>query len=227
MTCRKRLPLFFSILLAAYAHAISVSYRSPDDGRAWSVMLDAAEPLVWQWADGAVSATLISSNLVSAATASTVVARGASLDGSALIPGAASAGEDERLFDVTLTQTDGSATVAEKTVRLKIGAPSVVYVDADDKDFQSISEPRLYSWSSLWSDDTSAASAATLATSVKNGAAIGNWTLPATGGFGTMSTKETFGGKRGPVVAELSFDGVTSLVADLIAKGLGISIILR
>ena len=62
---------------------------------------------------------------------------------------------------------------------------------------------------------------------MRNGAAIGNWTLPATGGYGAMSVKETFGGKRGPVTAELAFDGVASLTAELSAKGLGVYIIFR
>ena len=62
---------------------------------------------------------------------------------------------------------------------------------------------------------------------MKNGAAIGNWTLPATGGYGAMSVKETFGGKRGPVTAALAFDGTTYLTADLLAKALGFSLIFR
>ena len=66
-----------------------------------------------------------------------------------------------------------------------------------------------------------------LAGAVKDGAAIGTWTLPATGGYGAMSVKETFGGKRGPVTAALAFDGTTYLTADLLAKALGFSIIFR
>ena len=45
--------------------------------------------------------------------------------------------------------------------------------------------------------------------------------------YGALSVKETFGGKRGPVTAELAFDGTTFWMAELIAKGLGFSIIFR
>ena len=212
------------LLLGGTAYATPVIYRNPADGRAWEVVMYAAEPLVWQWAEGAVSATVMVSNVLSGATSEANVARGGSRDGSYVLP---QSGADEQLFDVTLAQTDGSATVAEQTVRLKVGSSATVFVDAADKDFQSLTEPRVYAWSDLWSEESAGAASATLTTSVKNGAAIGNWTLPATGGYGAMSVKETFGGKRGPVTAALAFDGTTYLTADLLAKALGFSLIFR
>ncbi len=212
------------LLLGGAAHATPVVYRNPADGRAWEVVMDAAEPLVWQWADGAVSATVTVSNVLSGAASETTVARGELLDGSYVLP---QSGADEQLFDVTLAQTDGAATVSEQTVRLKMGSAETVYVDANDAEYKALKEPRIYGWSDLWTEESAAAASATLATAVKNGASIGNWTLPATGGYGAMSVKETFGGKRGPVTAALAFDGVTSLTAELSAKGLGVYIILR
>ena len=212
------------LLLGGAAHATPVVYRNPADGRAWEVVMDAAEPLVWQWSEGAVSATVTVSNVLSGAKSETNVARGGSQDGSYVLP---QSGAGEQLFDVTLAQTDGTATVAEQTVRLKVGSSETVFVDEADKDFQSLTEPRVYAWSDLWAEESAGAASATLATSVKNGAAIGNWTLPATGGYGAMSVKETFGGKRGPVTAALAFDGTTYLTADLLAKALGFSIIFR
>ena len=212
------------LLLGGAAHATPVAYRNPADGRAWQVVMDAAEPLVWQWAEGAVSATVTVSNVLSAATSETNVARGESRDGSYVLP---QSGADEQLFDVTLAQTDGSATVSEQTVRLKVGSAATVYVDANDKEFTSLTDPRIYGWSDLWAEESSGAASATLATAVKNGAAIGNWSLSATGGYGAMSVKETFGGKRGPVTAALAFDGTAFWSAELIAKGLGFSIIFR
>ena len=212
------------VMLAEVACALPVVYRNPADGRAWEVVLDASEPLVWQWADGAVSATVTVSNVLSGAMSEANVSRAGSRDGSYVLP---QSGADEQLFDVTLAQTDGSATVAEQTVRLKVGSSATVFVDAADTDFQSLTEPRVYAWSDLWAEESAGAASATLATSVKNGAAIGNWTLPATGGYGAMSVKETFGGKRGPVTAALAFDGTTYLTADLLAKALGFSIIFR
>ena len=212
------------LLLGGAAYATPVLYRNPADGRTWQIVTDAAEPLVWQWAEGAVSATVTVSNVLSGAISATNVARGESRDGSYVLP---QSGADEQLFDVTLAQTDGSTTVLEQTVRLKVGSAATVYVDASDKEFTSLTEPRIYGWSDLWSEESAGAASATLATAVKNGAAIGNWTLPATGGYGAMSVKETFGGKRGPVTAELAFDGVASLTAELRAKGLGFSIFLR
>jgi hypothetical protein len=213
-----------SALLGGAASATPVVYRNPADGRTWQVVTDATEPLVWQWAEGAVSATVTVSNVLSGATSATSVARGESRDGSHLLP---QPGADEQLFDVTLAQTDGSATVSEQTVRLKVGSASTVCVDANDAEFTSLTDPRIYGWSDLWAEESAGAASATLATSVRNGAAIGNWTLPATGGYGAMSVKETFGGKRGPVTAELAFDGTTFWMAELIAKGLGFSIIFR
>ena len=212
------------LLLGGAAHATPVVYRNPADGRAWEVVMDAAEPLVWQWADGAVSATVTVSNVLSGAASETTVARGELLDGSYVLP---QSGADEQLFDVTLAQTDGAATVSEQTVRLKVGSAETVYVDANVAEFTSLTDPRIYGWSDLWSEESAGAASATLATAVKNGASIGNWALPATGGYGAMSVKETFGGKRGPVTAELAFDGVASLTAELSAKGLGVYIILR
>ena len=214
------------LLLGGTAYATPVVYRNPADGRTWQVVTDAAEPLVWQWADGAVSATVTVSNVLSGATAAMTVARGGgeAADGSFALP---ASGEGEQLLDVTLAQTDGTATVSEQTVRLKVGSSATVFVDEADKDFQSLTEPRVYAWSDLWAEESAGAASATLATSVKNGAAIGNWTLPATGGYGAMSVKETFGGKRGPVTAALAFDGTTYLTADLLAKALGFSIIFR
>ena len=212
------------LLLAGAASATPVVYRDPADGRAWEVVMDAAEPLVWQWADGAVSATVTVSNVLSGAASETTVVRGESRDGSYALP---QSGAGEQLFDVTLVQTDGSATVSEQTVCLKVGSAETVYVDASDAEYKALKEPRIYGWSDLWSEESSGAASATLATAVKNGASIGNWALPATGGYGAMSVKETFGGKRGPVTAALAFDGVTSLTAELIAKGLGVYIILR
>ena len=53
------------LLQGGVAHATSVVYRNPADGRAWEVVMDAAEPLVWQWAEGAVSATVTVSNVLS------------------------------------------------------------------------------------------------------------------------------------------------------------------
>ena len=212
--CRRTVVLS-ALLFVAHAVATPVVYRNPADGRTWEVVLDAAEPLVWQWAEGAVSATVTVSNVLSGATSETNVARGESPDGSCAIP---FAGAGEQLFDVTLAQTDGAATVAEQTVRLKVGSSATVFVDEADKDFQALTEPRVYAWSDLWAEESAGAASATLATSVKNGAAIGNWTLSATGGYGAMSVKETFGGKRGPVTAALAFDGATYLTADLLAR---------
>ena len=211
-------------VLAEVACALPVVYRNPADGRAWEVVLDASEPLVWQWADDAVSATVTVSNVLSGATSEANVARDASQDGSYVLP---QSGAGEQLFDVTLAQTDGTATVAEQTVRLKVGSSATVFVEAADKDFQSLTEPRVFAWSDLWAEESMGAASATLATSVKNGAAIGNWTLPATGGYGAMSVKETFGGKRGPVTAALAFDGTTYWTAELLAKALGFSVIFR
>ncbi len=226
MHCLKRvLVLALALaLLGGAASATPVVYRNPADGRTWQVVTDAAEPLVWQWADGAVSATVTVSNVLTGATSKTNVARGESRDGSYLLP---QSGADEQLFDVTLVQTDGTATVSEQTVRLKVGSAETVYVDVNDAEYKALKEPRVYAWSDLWVEESAGAASATLATSVKNGAAIGNWTLPATGGYGAMSVKETFGGKRGPVTAALAFDGTTYLTADLLAKALGFSIIFR
>ena len=222
--CLKGTLLGFALLLADVGLATSVVYRNPEDGRAWEVVLDAAEPLVWQWAEGAVSATVTVSNVLSGATSAMTVARGASMDGSYAIP---SGGEGEQLLDLTLAQTDDSATIATQTVRLKVGVTTTVYADANDTEYTSLTEPRIYGWSDLWAEESAGAASAALATAVKNGASIGNWTLPATGGYGAMSVKETFGGKRGPVTAALAFDGTTYLTAELSAKGLGLSIIFR
>ena len=92
-------------LLAGSACAMPVAYRNPADGRAWEVVLDATEPLVWQWADGAMSATVTASNLLSGAVTATTVARGDSQDGSCALP---ASGDGEQLLDVTLAQTDGT-----------------------------------------------------------------------------------------------------------------------
>ena len=214
----------FCLLCAASAAAGVV--RTKADLRLWQTVDDRAAPLEWPWADDADSAALVFSNRLTGAVSSAAVSRGeGEMRGGCAQPCVDQAAE--ALFDVTLVQTDGSATVSEQTVRLKVGSAETVYVDASDAEYKALTEPRIYGWSDLWSEESSGATSATLATAVKNGASIGNWTLPATGGYGAMSVKETFGGKRGPVTAELAFDGVTSLTAELSAKGLGVYIILR
>ena len=74
------------LLLGGAAYATPVLYRNPADGRTWQVVTDAAEPLVWQWAEGAVSATVTVSNVLSGAISETNVARGESRDGSYVLP---------------------------------------------------------------------------------------------------------------------------------------------
>ena len=164
------------LLLGGVAHATPVVYRNPADGRAWEVVMDAAEPLIWQWAEGAVSATVTVSNVLSGATAATTVARGGgeAADGSCALP---ASGEGEQLLDVTLAQTDGTATVAEQTVRLKVGSSATVFVDEADKDFQSLTEPRVYAWSDLWAEESAGAASATFATAVKNGTSSASGTV--------------------------------------------------
>jgi len=213
-----------AMLLVTGANAEPVVYRNPADARAWEVVTDASAPLVWQWADGAVSATLTVSNVLSGATSSDSVARGAAPDGSCAIP---SVEGGEQLLDVTLAQTDGSAVVAEQTVRLKVGGTPVVYADAAHKDFTSITEPRLYGWSDLWAEESEGASSATLMTSVKDGAAIGAWTLPSTGGYGVMSVRNTFAGRFGWMTAALAFDGATRWTADVRTVNPGAILIFR
>ena len=214
------------ILAAAAVFAAPVDYRDPADARAWAVVLDRTEPLVWRWADGATSATLTVSNIVTRETASTAVARGESPDGSCALPSVAAA-EGQSVIDVTLLQTDGSAAVEEKTVRLAVGSPATVFPDASAKPFRNVVDARVYPWSDRWAEESEGASAATLSTAVKDGAAIGSWALPATGGYGVLSPKTSFGGVKGPVTAELSFDGVVRWTAELFMESLGTAILFR
>ena len=142
------------LLLAGAVSATPVVYRNPADGRTWQIVMDAAEPLVWQWTDGAVSATVTVSNVLSGAVSETTVARGASPDGSYALP---QPGAGEQLFDVTLAQTDGTATVSAQTVRLKVGSAETVYVDANDAEYKALKEPRIYGWSDLWAEESAGA----------------------------------------------------------------------
>ena len=207
------------------AEAVPVTYRDPADGRAWAVVFDAAEPLVWQWEDGAVSATLSTSNVATrAVSVSAPVARGAAPDGSCAIP---FSGEGRQLLDVTLAQSDGSSVISEKTVRLVVGNPSVVYGDSTDKPFKYVADARVYPWSDRWAEESEGASAAALSTAVKDGAAIGSWALPATGGYGVLSPKDSFSGTKGPVTATLSFDGVVRWTAELFIESLGTAIFFK
>ena len=218
-------PAMIAFAAMSAAGAVSVNYRDPGDGRAWAVVFDAAEPLVLQWEEGAVSATLSSSNLATrAVSVSAPVARGAAPDGSCAIP---FSGEGQQVLDVTLAQSDGASVISEKTVRLLVGNSSVVYGDAAGKPFRNVVDARVYPWSDRWADESQGASAAALSTAVKDGAAIGSWALPATGGYGVLSPKTSFGGAKGPVTAELSFDGVARWTAELFMESLGTAIFFR
>ncbi len=218
-------PAMIAFAMMSAAEAATVNYRDPADGRSWAVVFDAAEPLVWQWEEGAVSATLSSSNLATrAVSVSAPVARGAAPDGSCAIP---FSGEGRQLLDVTLAQSDGSSVISKKTVRLVVGSPSVVYGDSAGKPFRNVVDARVYPWSDRWAEESEGASAATLSTAVKDGAAIGSWALPATGGYGILSPKTSFGGVKGQVTAELSFDGVVRWTAELFMESLGTAIFFK
>ncbi len=219
--------LTYAICAAAFCcsvGAVGIVYRNPADARAWAVMADASEPLVWAWADGAVSATVTASNLATRASASTVVARGDSLDGSCVIPLAV---QGQQLLDVTVSQTDGSSVVEENTARLAVGSSATVYADASSKAFKSISEPRVYAWSDAWDDSSLGATGATLSTAVKDGAAIGFWDLPAAGGFGLLSPRESFSNSPDTVTATVAFDGTDLLTCELNIKRVAMAILFR
>ena len=82
----RKIAFLTGILAMAAAFAVPVVYRNPLDVRSWAVVFDRSAPLAWHWADGAVSATLTFSNIVTRQTASTTVERGASFDGSCALP---------------------------------------------------------------------------------------------------------------------------------------------
>ena len=206
--------MFMSAVLCTAAWAVPVEYRDPTDGRAWAVAC-ADELVRWQWADGAVSAVISASNVITHASASAVVGRGASPDGSSAIP---LSSQEQQLLDVTLTQTDGSAEVDAKTVRLLVSGTSTVYVDAAARPFCTIEGPRVYGWSRLWDDDSRDTDDATLSTAVKNGSAIGSWTLPATGGYGVLDPKTHFGSPRNRYTASLAFGGMAYWTCELRIK---------
>lgn len=218
---KKTLYVLCTAAFCCSVSAESVVYRDPSDGRAWAVFADVSEPVTWMWADGAVSATLTASNLLTRASASVTVQRGGSPDGSCVIPLAI---DGQQLLDVVLTQSDGSSVVEERTVRLSAGSVSTVYTDATDNDFKAISEPRVYAWSDKWDDQSSSAASATLSTAVKGGAAIGFWNLPSTGGFGLLSPKESFSNSPDTVTATVAFDGTGYLTCELNIRRLALTI---
>ena len=212
-----------SAVLCTAAWAVPVEYRDPTDGRAWAVAC--ADDLVrWQWADGAVSAVVSASNVLTRAAASAVVGRGVSLDGSSAIP---LSSQEQQLLDVTVSQTDGSATVDTKTVRLLVGGASTIYTDAAARSFRTIEEPRVYGWSRLWDEDSRDADDATLSTAVKNGAARGSWPLPATGGYGVLDPRTHFGDPRNRYTASLAFDGIVYWTCELRIGRTGLYVILK
>lgn len=213
-----------AVMAVTMAWGAYVPVRDPGDVRAWQVVLDVDSPLVWPWADGAVAATVSVSNLVSGATyVSESIARSGSLDGSYGIPAAAG----ESLFDVTLVQTDGESVVKSETVRLKVGSQATVYADSAAKGFARLAEPRIYPWSDMWLDASAGAETATLSTSVKAGASLGIWTLPAPGGYGVLSPKSQFANRSGWTTATLAFDGTDRWSADLYVGIPGLTVILR
>lgn len=214
--------VLMSAVLCTAAWAVPVEYRNPTDGRAWAAA-SADELVRWQWADGAVSAVVSASNVITHASASAVVGRGASPDGSSTIP---LSSQEQQLLDVTVAQTDGSADVDTKTVRLLVSGESTVYVDAAERSFHDLEEPRVYGWSSLWDEDSREASAATLSTAAKSGAAIGSWTLPATGGYDVLDPRTHFGSPR-RYTASLAFDDVVYWTCELRTGSAGLCVIIK
>lgn len=203
---------YAAVLSANAVTAATVEYRNPENGNEWAVVTDPAAPFVWIWAEGATAATVTASNILTRTVSSVSVARGEGLDGSCTIPFQV---EGLQLVDVTLSQSDGTSVIDEKTVRLAVGSHDTVYTDKSDKGFSMLGDPRVYSWSDEWADGSSGAEGAVLATSIKDGAAIKTASLPSISGFAVMSAKDDFNNSQSPVVATLSFDGTIYWTCEL------------
>lgn len=224
---RFALPWAMALMMALGAWAdetvCQVFFRNPRDARAWSRHFDPAEALTWRWAEGAASATLATSNLVTGAVAvSQPVARGETLDGSCALGVASGA-----LVDVTLKQMDGTGTILEtRNVRLMVGSPSdPVATSTSAREFRFVTEARIFSWSDIWAGVATAG--ATLATT-RGTTAIGSWELPGAGGYGVLRPQVELGGVHGPVQAQLAFDdAVEAWLAELMLGGLGTMMIFR
>ena len=113
---------------------------------------------------------------------------------------------------LTLTVNAGGTIAANGAAETSFSSGSTVQLNGGTLNFD-ITDP--------------GAASATLSTSVKDGAAIGSWTLPAVGGYGVLSPKVLFGGVKGEVSAALSFDGTEFWTCDLLLENLGTAFIIR
>lgn len=220
--------MYKSILLALggllTCGAFAFSFRSADDGRAWSVMMGSG-PLTWSWAREATAATLTVSNLVNDVVQSADVTRTANaLDGSCEIP--ATSEDSVNLIVVTLVQKSGADEVSRQTARLRLGASADCIVDKTDKSFTQLREPRIFVWSDDWAD-AAEAETATLTIRVKGGATIGTWELPMTGGYGVIRPKVELAGNTQPLEAIVDFGNEKKLTADIRYVSRGLLVIIR
>ena len=209
------------LLICFSMMATAVDLRSPADGRAWGILLQSDENLQWRWAEGATTATLSVSNLLTGVTAvSEPVVRGGSLDGACVIP--ATGTDTARLIDVTLVQSNGETDVETRTARLRIGpSSSDVMTDASHKSFREIREPRPFAWSDVWAGLD--AETATLDVAAEDGTAIGTWTLPSASGWSVVRPKVELGSRHGKPTLLVRFDAETeaALTAELWYLNLG------
>ena len=215
------------ILVCSTMMARAVDLRSPADGRAWGILLQADENLHWRWAEGASTATLSVSNLLTGVTAvSEPVVRGESPDGTCAIP--ATGTDTARLVDVTLTQSNGEADVETRTARLRIGpSSSDVMTDASHKSFREIRDPQPFAWSDVWAGPD--AETATLAVAAEDGSAIGSWALPSASGWSVIRPKVELGSRPGKPTLSVRFDAETeaALSAELWYLNLGTMLLFR
>lgn len=92
----------------------AINMRNIADAERWQTQFD-AKPLTWHWPEGAVRAELTVTNVATQKESRYEIAReGAAIEGSFSVPELASTEAGERLFDVAVTFSDGTATAGDQ-----------------------------------------------------------------------------------------------------------------
>ena len=209
-----KMAVFICLATCAAVHVSSAGTMilTPEDGRVWQTVFDAASPLSWRWEESAATATLTVSNLLRKTHASEVVARAenAAYGSYALGYAAGAVPCGEALYDVVLVQRDASDNVVDTQTARLARLPAAFAVETSNR-LARLESPRPVAYDAGWAKST-------------EGAEHASYTFTPAGG---LSATESLAGVGGyfpvdDVAGRLAvdFDDMANVwAADIVPKG--------
>jgi len=202
--------------------APSITLR-PAEGRVWQTCLKPSEPIKWPWIDGATSARLSVTSLCDGKVSAYDVARASgAIYGTQALPSQPDG--SERLYDLTLEQTDGTSVLATDTARVAVipgvsGGSFMLRPTSGKAWLKADTEHPMFAYDTDWT--TNAVATVSLEQSV-GGAAATTRDLDGTSGYDVADTS------AGSVTAlSLLYDGVAAFTGACKYAGQGLLLIFR